>query len=68
MKSCVCLLSAVDSYLHESSKQEIADEVLCVLAISSRYSYLQESSKQEIADEVLCVLAISSRMLSTGKK
>ena len=36
MKSCVCLLSAVDSYLQESSKQEIAGEVLCVLAISSR--------------------------------
>ena len=29
MKSCVCLLSAVDSYLQESSKQEIADEVVC---------------------------------------
>ena len=36
MKSCVFLLSAVDSYLQESCKQEIADEVLCVLAISSR--------------------------------
>ena len=36
MKSCVCLLSAVDSYLQESNKQEIADEVLYVLAISSR--------------------------------
>ena len=36
MKSCVCLLSAVDSYLQGSSKQEIADEVLCVLAINSR--------------------------------
>ena len=35
MKSCVCLLLAVDSYLQESSKQGIADEVLCVLAISS---------------------------------
>ena len=36
MKSCVCLLSSVDSYQQESSKQGIADEVLCVLAISSR--------------------------------
>ena len=36
MKSCVCLLSAVECYLQERSKQEIADEVLCVLAISSR--------------------------------
>ena len=36
MKSCVCLLSAVDSYLQESSKQEIADEILCVLAVCSR--------------------------------
>ena len=36
MKSCVCLLSTVDSYLQESSKQGIADEVLSVLAISSR--------------------------------
>ena len=36
MKSCVCLLLAVDSYQQESSKQEIADEVLCVHAIISR--------------------------------
>ena len=36
MKSCVCLPSAVDNYLQESSKQEIADEVLCVHAIISR--------------------------------
>ena len=36
MKSCLCILSAVNSYLQESSKQEIADEVLCVLAIISR--------------------------------
>ena len=36
MKSCVCLLSGVNSYLQERSKQEIADEVLCVLAISRR--------------------------------
>ena len=36
MKSCVCLQSAVDSYLLESSKKEIADEVLCVLAIRYR--------------------------------
>ena len=36
MKSCVCMLSAVDSYLQKSSKQGIADEVLCVHAISSR--------------------------------
>ena len=46
----MCLLSAVDSYLQKSSKQEIADEVLCVL--SAVDSYLQESSKQEIADLV----------------
>ena len=26
MKSCVCMLSAVDSYLQESSKHEIAGE------------------------------------------
>ena len=60
MKSCVCLPS-VDSYLQESSKQEIADEVLCVCLLSAVDSYLQKSSKQEIADEVFCVLAISSR-------
>ena len=36
MKSCVCLLSAVDSYLQESSKQEIADEIVCLHAISIR--------------------------------
>ena len=35
MKSCVCLLSAVDSYLQESSKQEIADEVLYVCLLSA---------------------------------
>ena len=61
MMSCVCLLSAVESYLQKSSKQEIADEVLYVCLLSAVDSYLQKSSKQEIADEVLCVLAISSR-------
>ena len=63
----MCLLSAVDSYLQESSKQEVADEVLCVCLLSAVDSYLQESSKQEIADEVLCVLPISSRYLSSEK-
>ena len=37
MKSYVCLLSDIDSYLLESSKQEVADEVLCVLSAVDSY-------------------------------